>query len=285
VRRTVTIPARSVGYGAGRTGDRTPGEEVVTMASTPITATPTGLAVRSSLTLTWTHLLRLAALTEGLLLLVAAWVLGDPEALAFGVASLLTFGLLRWRSGHVGAVLHALLFVDVAGWMLPGAVINLVNGAGVPALVFPAALGLTSLVGLVAAVGVVLRRAHPTADRTAARSVVFGAAAAFVLLLGAGALTDKVRLQRPPAGVVLETRNAAFSTNALVADGGQVTLRLANRDLFWHTFTIDALGVDLRVPVNGEQSVTFTAPPGTYAFYCAIPGHESIGMRGTLTVR
>ena len=37
-------------------------------------------------------------------------------------------------------------------------------------------------------------------------------------------------------------------------------------------------------PVNGEQSVTFSAPPGTYAFYCAIPGHESIGMRGTLTV-
>ena len=31
--------------------------------------------------------------------------------------------------------------------------------------------------------------------------------------------------------------------------------------------------------------VTFTAAPGTYTFYCAIPGHESIGMRGTLTVR
>src|SRR5437667_3358062 len=103
------------------------------MASTPTTATPTGLALRSLPALTWQRLLRLAALTEGLLLLMAAWVLGDRGAFAFGVVSLLAFGLLRWRSGQVGAVLHALLFVDVAGWMVPGAVINLVNGAGVPA--------------------------------------------------------------------------------------------------------------------------------------------------------
>src|SRR5438067_5835232 len=255
------------------------------MASTPITATSAGLALRSSPTLTWNRLLRLAALTEALLLLVAALMLGDGETLAFGLVSLLIFGLLRWHSGQLGEVLHALLFVDVAGWMLPGAVINLINGAGVPALVFPSALGIIALVGLLAAVGAVLRRKQPTADHTAARSVVCGAAAAFVLLLGAGALTNTMRVERPPAGLVLETRNAAFSASSLVADGGQVTLRLANRDLFWHTFTIDALGVDLRVPVDGEQSVTFSAPPGTYAFYCAIPGHEGIGMRGTLTVR
>ena len=33
------------------------------------------------------------------------------------------------------------------------------------------------------------------------------------------------------------------------------------------------------------QQVTFTAAPGTYRFYCAIPGHTALGMAGTLTVR
>src|SRR5260221_13110606 len=127
------------------------------MASGPITATPTRLALRSSPALTWKRLLTLAALAEGLLLLVAAVVVGDRDAFAFGVGSVLAFGLLRWRSGQLGAVVHALLFVDVAGWMLPGVVINLLNGAGAAALMFPSALGLTSLVGLVAALGAILR--------------------------------------------------------------------------------------------------------------------------------
>ncbi len=255
------------------------------MASTPITARPSGLALRTAATMTWKRLLRLAALTEGLLLMIAAFVLGDQEAFAFGVVALVAFALLHWRGGRVGGVLLVLLFLDVAAWMLPGALSNLANAAGVAALVFPAALGLNSVVGLVAAIAAVLRRAHPTADGTAALSVALTATAAFVVVLGIGVVADAARAQRAPAGIALESWKAAFSTNAIETQSGQVTLRMTNRDLFWHTFTIDALGVDLRVPVNGEQSVTFTAAPGTYTFYCAIPGHESIGMRGTLTVR
>jgi uncharacterized cupredoxin-like copper-binding protein len=51
-----------------------------------------------------------------------------------------------------------------------------------------------------------------------------------------------------------------------------------------HTFTIDELGVDLNVPMGAERSVTFNAPAGEYRFYCGIPGHETIGMYGILTV-
>jgi plastocyanin len=71
----------------------------------------------------------------------------------------------------------------------------------------------------------------------------------------------------------------------LEARAGEVTVALRNRDLFWHTFTVDALGVDVRSPVGRLRTATFEARAGRYSYYCAIPGHAALGMRGTLTVR
>ena len=33
-----------------------------------------------------------------------------------------------------------------------------------------------------------------------------------------------------------------------------------------------------------DSGVAFFAKPGTYTFFCAIPGHEAAGMKGTITV-
>lgn len=52
---------------------------------------------------------------------------------------------------------------------------------------------------------------------------------------------------------------------------GEVTVGLANQDLFWHTFTIEELGVDLPVPVGASLTVTFDASPGNYRFICPDP--------------
>ena len=76
----------------------------------------------------------------------------------------------------------------------------------------------------------------------------------------------------------------AYSTDNLVAESGAVNIRLANHDLFWHTLTIDELNVDLSVLVGSEREAGSPAPPGTYTYYCAIPGHELLGMLGTLTI-
>ena len=35
---------------------------------------------------------------------------------------------------------------------------------------------------------------------------------------------------------------------------------------------------------GGTRTLTLTLPPGTYTFYCSVPGHEAAGMKGTLTV-
>jgi nitrite reductase (NO-forming) len=52
-----------------------------------------------------------------------------------------------------------------------------------------------------------------------------------------------------------------------------------------HDFIIDELGVSTsEVPGGGSETVTINAAPGTYEYYCAVPGHKEFGMVGTLIV-
>jgi plastocyanin len=56
-----------------------------------------------------------------------------------------------------------------------------------------------------------------------------------------------------------------------------------------HTFSIHeptALFESLSLNAAGEKvdGVGFFGAPGTYTFYCAIPGHEAAGMKGVITV-
>jgi uncharacterized cupredoxin-like copper-binding protein len=55
-----------------------------------------------------------------------------------------------------------------------------------------------------------------------------------------------------------------------------------------HGVAIKGSGVSTvgKVVGNGADStVTTTLKPGTYEFYCPVPGHEQAGMKGTLTVK
>jgi len=67
--------------------------------------------------------------------------------------------------------------------------------------------------------------------------------------------------------------------------GETVALRLENTDTQVHYFDIDAFDVHVPMPTGSPALALFTpTAPGTYTFYCRIPGHTEAGMVGTLIV-
>jgi uncharacterized cupredoxin-like copper-binding protein len=65
-----------------------------------------------------------------------------------------------------------------------------------------------------------------------------------------------------------------------------VTITLVNKGASVHAFNIDALKVTSGdVQPGATATVTINAPPGTYQYYCPVPGHKEAGMVGTLTVK
>ena len=78
-----------------------------------------------------------------------------------------------------------------------------------------------------------------------------------------------------------------FDKSKLTAKAGKVTLEMANPSQVPHAVAIKGNGVDVdgKTIGNGETSTASAdLKPGTYTFYCPVPGHEAAGMKGTLTV-
>ena len=228
----------------------------------------------------------LAALANIVVLLGYGLTRGDREALAFAAIMLVGLGLLRVGSGLLGLVVLAALFVNIEFWMFPAANGNATYRVGLVDLLVPGLLVAFSLAGFIGAVAAVVHLHDPAAGRGAARPTGVLAVVFVVASLGlVWAMTDATPQVAPEGALEVKTVNVAYVPRTLEASGGKVTVALRNRDLFWHTFTIDALRVDIRAPVGRLRSATFEARPGTYSYYCRIPGHATLGMRGTLTVR
>jgi len=84
--------------------------------------------------------------------------------------------------------------------------------------------------------------------------------------------------------VEMESQSFSFSPDSMQAQVGE-PVRIDVTAVGQHTFTIDELGVDAVTPHGQTTRVEFTPDkPGTYEFYCAIPGHRQAGQVGTITV-
>jgi plastocyanin len=77
-----------------------------------------------------------------------------------------------------------------------------------------------------------------------------------------------------------------FTTTTLKAKSGTVTFNFTNKASIPHAFAIKGNGVNAKGKTvsGGSDTLTVKLKPGTYTFYCPVPGHEQAGMKGTLTV-
>jgi plastocyanin len=236
----------------------------------------------------WSKLLLWAAIAVAILQAVVGVAHFDREAIAFAILFAVGAVLLATRQrGRVyiaTVVILGLLFADVAFWMITATWSNVSNHEQLLYIVEPLALACASAAGIIAVAGQLVDR-RQRAARSAAAAVTIGAIATFVLCLGAAAVAGWGKEQaQAPSDLALRIHNTAYSSTKINATSRQVTLYVTNDDLFWHTVTIDQLGVELPLPVGSHRRITFTAPSGTYPFYCRIPGHRQAGMVGTITI-
>ncbi len=233
------------------------------------TTTAFGLAlVGATLLVSSAHLLLVDALRGPVVVLPAIGVV------CLGAA-------LLARRGTRRSLLAALV---VALLVLLANLGHLVDTLGLPASPWDFVPNLAAAVGLAVAIPSAIaalrgRHAASGAQRTIAGGalavVALGTAASLVLAAGAGD-------DAPAGAVVVETVDNEFApTDVAVAGGDVVALR--NLDPYGHTFTVEALGVDLGVA--GDDTATVTIPPsaaaGSHAVTCVL--HPEI-MVGTLTV-
>ena len=80
-----------------------------------------------------------------------------------------------------------------------------------------------------------------------------------------------------------------FTKGSLTAKAGKVTIDFTNMASLGHNMTIQqgtngpVIGATPTFS-GGSKTLSVTLKPGTYTFYCSVPGHRQAGMQGTLTV-
>jgi len=91
----------------------------------------------------------------------------------------------------------------------------------------------------------------------------------------------KLAIEALPSGQL------AYSTQVLSAGSGQVSITMTNGSPLEHNFTLAQGSTVLGATPTfkgGSRTLTLNLKPGTYKFFCTVPGHRAAGMEGTLTV-
>jgi plastocyanin len=100
---------------------------------------------------------------------------------------------------------------------------------------------------------------------------------------GAGGGSSSISEAADPSGKL------QFTKSSLTAKAGKVTINFTNKSSLPHNMTIQQ---GTNGPVvgatptfsGGSKTLQVSLKPGTYTFYCSVPGHRQAGMQGTLRV-
>ena len=78
----------------------------------------------------------------------------------------------------------------------------------------------------------------------------------------------------------------AYTSDKANAPAGAITIASPNESPIQHNIALKPGGpIGPVVGTGGNSTFKATLKPGNYIFYCSVPGHESGGMKGTLTVK
>src|SRR3954452_828911 len=81
----------------------------------------------------------------------------------------------------------------------------------------------------------------------------------------------------------------AFDQKDVSAKAGSVTIDFDNKQATPHDVKVeDSSGKELGgtdLTTSGTATASVNLQPGTYTFFCSVPGHREAGMEGTLTVK
>ncbi len=110
-----------------------------------------------------------------------------------------------------------------------------------------------------------------------------GAASSTPASTPGGAGSSALAVAADPSGAL------KFNKTSLSAKAGKVTIAFANRAPLPHNLTIQkgtngAIVGGTPTFAGGARTLTVDLKPGTYTFFCSVPGHRAGGMHGTLTV-
>ena len=106
--------------------------------------------------------------------------------------------------------------------------------------------------------------------------------------------TPPPQRHKPPAagGLTLGADSSGqlkFTKSSLSAKAGTVAIKFANSSQIAHNLTIQQGTSGPTVGATptfqgGARTLSVKLQPGTYTFFCSVPGHRDGGMQGTLTV-
>lgn len=232
-------------------------------AGAPSTTPPAGFG--------WRRLQLAAALATLASLFIPMLIERSLEPFLLSMAAPVVVGLLvraRWpRVGAVWLGIASLGLLLSSAPFLPQPLTHPESTADfIPLLIFT----VSTLAGSIAAIPSFRESARSAGPAGAPRRIA--ASAGVVIVAGAvWSMVAAMGVTSVPAGagdVRVVTEALEFLPASIDAQGGTVSIHVTNRDATRHTFTIDGLGVDLNVPPNTTQRITFSAEPGSYRFYC-----------------
>lgn len=100
---------------------------------------------------------------------------------------------------------------------------------------------------------------------------------------GGSASGASLEIEASPEG------NLEFTSDTATAKAGKVTVDFKNESAVPHDVAIESESGETvgqtEIIAEGSDSTTANLKPGTYHYFCTVPGHRQAGMEGTLTVK